>query len=364
MPEENKDNEKPNEERDSPVSAIFVEMMRQAAKAVPKRSAADDEDSGPASLDAAGEVDKRPEISLEPKDEPHRVLRVRRRLVWRKPAPSSMTGGFLGTIFVTVVSTALVATLLMFFVNPEFLNPAVVEGLQLDSEEIIAGISAAGPTPVRTPQWLKKIGIISGHLGRDSGAICEDAFGNAELKEVDINYAVALRVISQLKAENYAVELLDENDPRLENYRAAAVVSIHANTCFDFGEHVTGYIVHKSDARPDVGVDSFLRECVALNYGARVPLKRSYIETDDLINYHAFNKIHPLTPAVILEMGYMLADRAALTEDPNLLAAAILAGIHCFIDNVDGAAIKLQSDERPSGYLVPVLATATPVFGR
>ena len=364
MSEENQQDQEFSEERDSPVAALFVEMMRQAARAVPKTAPGKAAQEAPFAPDAAGRDEAEPRISLEPEDEPHQIRRVRRRLVLRRPAPSSLAGGFLGAIFVTVVSTALVATLLMFFVNPEFLNPAVVEGLQLDRDDIIAGIAGAGPTPQRTPQWLRRIGIIAGHRGRDSGAVCEDEYGYPELKEVDINMAVALPVIAHLKAKNYAVDLLDENDPRLENYRAAAVVSIHANTCYDFGEHVSGYIVQKSDARPDIGVDAFLRECIAINYGARVPLERSYVETDDLINYHVFNKIHPLTPAVILEMGYMLADREILTEDPDLLAAAVLDGIHCFMNNVEGAFIQLRPETDSGRYLVPALATATPVFGR
>lgn len=365
MPEANNNDTPPNDERDSPVSALFVAMMRQAAAAAYKGSvSANNSETGTGALDSGATEEPGPGISLEPPVEPHRIQRVRPRLRLRRPPPASFASGFLGTLFVSVVSTALVATLLMFFVNPEFLNPAVVAGLQLDQEQIIADISAPRPTPVQTPQWLQRIGIISGHRGRDSGAVCEDRYGNPELKEVDINFAVSQRVVAQLKAENYAVDLLDENDPRLENYRAAAIVSVHANTCFDFGEYVSGYIVHKSDARPDVGVDAFLRECVALNYGAIVPLPRSYVETDDLINYHAFNKIHPLTPAVILEMGYMLADRAVLTEDPELLAAAILAGLHCFIENASGSPIQPPGESQPAGYLVPVVATATPVFRR
>ena len=173
--------QQPNNNEDEPsASAIFVELMRQAAaKATPKSSDSEPDGSNTTpSLPAAAEA----EPSLAPVEAPHQIRRVRRRLALRRPHPSSMAGGFLGTIFVVVVSTALVATLLMFFVNPEFLNPAVVKGLQLDRDEIIAGIEAQRPTPVQTPQWLRRIGIISGHRGlgtnlnRDPGAVCYDAY--------------------------------------------------------------------------------------------------------------------------------------------------------------------------------------------
>ena len=364
-------NDQPNkEEGEHSASAIFVELMRQAAaKASPKPARAESdsaigavEDPAPADLDS----DADGEPSLEPTAQEHRIQRVRPRLVLRRPHPSSMAGGFLGTIFVVVVSTALVATLLMFFVNPEFLNPAVVQGLQLEREDIVAGIAAERPTPVQTPQWLRRIGIISGHHGRgknldyDPGAVCYDEYKRVVLAEETINYAVATRVVNNLEALNFTVDLLDEFDPRLTDYRADALVSIHANSCIDFGELVTGFIVSKSDARPETGNDVFLRECIALNYEANIPLERSFNETEDMVNNHAWRKIHPLTPGVILEMGFMLADQEILTTQHDLIAHAITMGILCYIENAGLA----RAPSRSADYLVPLLATPTPIFGR
>ena len=376
MPEENSSGKPNKDESEHSASAIFVEMMRQAAaKAVPSKPATRAHDAGINRTDstaaAANPSDADGlEISLEPDAAAHSVRRVRRRLILPRPHPGSMASGFLGTIFVVVVSTALVATLLMFFVNPEYVNPAVVQGLQLESEEIIAGVSAGRPTPVRTPHWLQRIGIVSGHRGtsdsgaRDPGAICEDQYGNSILEEADINFAVATRVVASLEGMNYAVEMLDEFDPRLNNYRADALVSIHANTCYDFGEYVSGYIVAISEARPEFGADAFLRECIAENFGAHVPLERSYNLTDDMTDNHTWRKIHPLTPGMILEMGYMLADQAVLTEDPDLLARAIVDGILCFMENVNRPTSQLQPGRHPSGYRIPAMVTPTPIFGR
>ena len=371
MPEDKANEQSTGDESEQSASAIFVELMRQAAaKAVPARPAADAKEAGKRTPGASGAVANASEISLEPEATAPSVRRIRRRLILSRPQPTSMASGFLGTIFVVVVSTALVATLLMFFVNPEYVNPAVVQGLQLESEEIIAGVAAGRPTPVRTPHWLRRIGIVSGHRGksesgaRDPGAICEDAYGNSILEEADINFAVATRVVASLEGMNYAVEMLDEFDPRLNNYRADALVSIHANTCYDFGEYVSGYIVAISEARPEFGADAFLRECIAENFGARVPLERSYNLTDDMTDNHTWRKIHPLTPGMILEMGYMLADQAVLTEDPDLLARAIVDGILCFIENVNRPTSQLQPGRHASGYLIPAMVTPTPIFGR
>ena len=368
-------NEQPNNEEDEhSASAIFVEMMRQAAaKAVPmavksERGETDETATTQTSTEPTG--DGAAEPSLQRADEAHEIRRVRPRLTLRRPHPASMAGGFFGTIFVVVVSTALVATLLMFFVNPEFLNPAVVQGLQLDRDEIIAGFEAERPTPVQTPQWLRRIGIISGHRGlgrllnRDPGAVCYDEFKQPYLEEEAINFAVSKRVVANLEALNFTVDMLDEFDPRLVDYRADALLSIHANSCIDYGEVVSGYIVSKSDARPEVGADALLRECVALNYGAHIPLERSYNETEDMINNHAWQKIHPLTPGVILEMGFMLADQEILTTQHDLLAHAITMGILCYIENASLSVGLPPSGRRSADYLVPILSTPTPIFGR
>ncbi len=361
----------PNKEADEhSASAIFVELMRQAAaKASPKTAKAGADALGAASEKPPPAPSKAAEPSLAPQSERHQIRRVRPGLSIGRPHPASMAGGFLGTIFVVVLSTALVATLLMFFVNPEFLNPAVVQGLQLERDEIIAGIAAPAPTPVQTPQWLRRIGIISGHHGRgqnldyDPGAVCFDEYRQPVLTEESINYEVSTRVVKNLEALNFTVDLLDEFDPRLVNYRADALLSIHANSCIDFGEVVSGFIVSKSDARPDTGNDVFLRECIALNYGANIPLKRSFNETEDMINNHAWRIIHPLTPGVILEMGFMLADQEILSTQHDLLAHAITMGLLCYIENTGYSAGIAQAGGRSADYLVPLLPTPTPIFG-
>ena len=85
----------------------------------------------------------------------------------------------------------------------------------------------------RRPTGRGEIGIVSGHRGpeNDPGAVCPDG-----LTEASVNLSVATLVVRNLRGLGYTVDLLDEFDPRLQNYQAAALVSIHANTCQDFGE--------------------------------------------------------------------------------------------------------------------------------
>jgi len=95
----------------------------------------------------------------------------------------------------------------------------------------VVGRVAQSPGPVR-------IGIIAGHKGNDSGAVCADGLTEAEVVE-----NIAVRVVSALQTRGIAVDLLTEFDPRLDGYVGTALVSIHADSCDYFNEQATGFKV-------------------------------------------------------------------------------------------------------------------------
>lgn len=365
----NKPNNKP--EDDASASAIFAELMRQAAA---RQTPSDDEQQ--TSVPSDNEMDfswalepvapEHPQtapqqteapLPIPPQQEPptvpeslqsdtlqnseklaeamehQRVQRVQRRQQRRRRKAVGALGGFFRTVFVLVISAGLGATILTWFTDPQFLNPTVVRGLQDNSPMVVlddtTAVPTIQPTQISTPNWLQRVGIVAGHRGpeNDPGAVCE----SDGLTEAEITFDVAQRVVRNLRALNYSVDLLDEFDPRLENYQAAALISIHANTCQDFGEVVSGYLVAKAASRPDGGIDAILAQCVAVKYEDIVPLERRFTLTLDMTDYHTFREIHPLTPAAILELGFMLADRELLTGQPDLLALAITNGVQCFL---------------------------------
>ena len=67
--------------------------------------------------------------------------------------------------------------------------------------------------PTSTPRPRPRIGIVAGHWGTDTGAVCPDG-----LTEVDINLDIATRVKQILAEEGFDVDLLMELDSRLEYY--------------------------------------------------------------------------------------------------------------------------------------------------
>ena len=139
-------------------------------------------------------------------------------------------------------------------------------------------------------------------------------------------------MVLELRNQGYSVELLDEFDPRLENYQADALVSIHANTCATFSERVSGYLVAAAAARVTARLDdTLLVDCIAEYYQQETGLERHAGITEDMTNYHTFREIHPLTPAAIVELGFMLSDRDLLTNRPEVAARGVANGVLCYL---------------------------------
>jgi N-acetylmuramoyl-L-alanine amidase len=174
----------------------------------------------------------------------------------------------------------------------------------------------------------KRIGIVAGHLGpeNDPGAVCPDG-----LREVDINVAVAERVVAALCNQGYDVDLLEEFDERLDGYQAAAFVSIHSDSC-DIPDASGFKVAHVEDsAIPDI--EDRLVECLYQEYEAATGLPRHEASiTPAMHGYHAFRQIARETPGAIIELGFMLADRRALTSNPDRLAQGIVNGLLCFLE--------------------------------
>ncbi len=186
------------------------------------------------------------------------------------------------------------------------------------------------PTPapgLRSPQGpgRSRIGIVAGHSGFDSGAVCPDG-----LTEVSINLQIANEVMAALESQGILVDLLEEYDDRLVGYEASALISIHADSCIY--PEATGYKVASLEGSTNPK-NHLLVECLASRYGATTGLSlHANSITYDMTQYHAFATIAPQTPGAIIEVGFMLADRELLTEHTELLAQGIVDGVDCFLE--------------------------------
>ncbi len=323
----------PPDEPEVPASVTFMEMMRHAAArntsapppAEPPRPTTPPPTDEPAS---AAPPDVPPSDSAEPPRQPPPppVRRIRRR-ERRARTVIGVIGGFLRTVIIVSVAAGLTATIFTWWTRNEFISDTARAGLSI---AIATDAATLAPTSQPTPNWAQVIGIVSGHRGpeNDPGAVCPDG-----LTEASVNLSVAQLVVRNLRGLGYTVDLLDEFDPRLENYQAAALVSIHSNTCQDFGERVSGFLVAAAQARISARAsDSRLVNCIAQNYAAATQLERRDELTLDMTDYHTFREIHALTPAAIIELGFLLGDRELLTQHPDTLARGITDGIRCYLE--------------------------------
>jgi N-acetylmuramoyl-L-alanine amidase len=179
-----------------------------------------------------------------------------------------------------------------------------------------------------------RIGIVAGHSGNDSGAVCVDGNGNVTLTEADVNLEIAALVQQQLTQEGYQVDLLREFDSRLNGYRALAVVSIHNDSCEYVNDQATGFKVAAALNTNDLNRANRLTACLVDRYQRLTQMSfHAGSITADMREYHAFHEIDPNTVAAIIETGFLNLDREILTRRTELVAAGVVEGILCFAEN-------------------------------
>jgi len=282
-----------------------------------------------------------PELVLEDEHVEPMATKYRARPLRQVWLPSTWT--FLKTVVVTFLAGLLIATVLSYWTPEEDVLPDRFRS-QMQSVRTTAQPPRAFVTPLPTDAPTQRIGIIAGHSGplqdptlgniQDPGAVCDDNNdGIPELTELEINEAVAKLVVNELLLRGYEVDLLQEFDPRLEDYRASVLVSIHTNDCRNYGLGATGYNVAGAFSRGlERGLDEVLVRCLVNEYGAATGLPRHFGVTDDMTLYHTFNEVSLDTPTAIIEIGFMFTDRQFLTNNQPLIARGIVDGILCFLE--------------------------------
>jgi len=211
-----------------------------------------------------------------------------------------------------------------------YIQPSTSSSSEVAGSGLVQPVSTASAAHTATPS-APHIGIVSGHWGHDDGASCPDG-----LTEAEVNLDVARRVVSSLRDLGYRVDLLEEFDPRLENYQADALVSVHADSCQQFPDASpppTGFKVASvvDSAVPEE--EDRLVACITERYGERTGLDfHANSITGHMTQYHTFYEIHAQTPGAIIETGFLWLDRVLLTEHPDLVAQGIVDGIVCFLE--------------------------------
>lgn len=193
----------------------------------------------------------------------------------------------------------------------------------------LPGLDGLSPQGVQPGVFEKNVVLVSGHAGYDSGAVCTDEAGEVTLTEVEINAKVAEIAARRLRRAGADVVIFDEYDARLNGLRADVFISLHADSCID----ASGYKAANSINSHIPAIEQRLLDCVDLNYAAATELSmHPNTVTHAMTEYHAFNRIAPETPGVILEMGFLGGDRSLLVNRPQSAAKGVTDSILCFLN--------------------------------
>ncbi|MGV7975433.1 MAG: N-acetylmuramoyl-L-alanine amidase [Anaerolineaceae bacterium] len=248
----------------------------------------------------------------------------------KTPGPQLKTSPTWQALRVVLGGALIVATLFTVWTPSsllaENLQERMARALAASGKTSLTQIAAAG-LPAGFPS--NKIGIVVGHRGNDSGAVCPNG-----LTEVEVNSNIAAFVQKKLTKMGYEVELLDEFDARLAGYQAALLISIHADSCEYYNDNATGFKVAAALSSSKGDNATRLVSCLADRYQKETGLQYHYQSiTNDMTSYHAFSEIDPLTTAAIIEVGFMNLDQDILTRKPEKLADGIVAGLRCYLNN-------------------------------
>jgi N-acetylmuramoyl-L-alanine amidase len=209
----------------------------------------------------------------------------------------------------------------------------LVSGEFYDRMSVILTPRPGESIPLASQPQLR-VGIVAGHSGNDSGAVCYDGNGNVTLTEADVNLEIAALVEQQLKQKGFEVDLLREFDTRLNGYRALAIVSIHNDSCEYINDQATGFKVAAALNTNDLNRANRLTACLVDRYQRLTEMTfHAGSITGDMREYHAFREIDPTTVAAIIETGFLNLDREILTKNTDIVAAGIVDGITCFANN-------------------------------
>ncbi len=233
--------------------------------------------------------------------------------------------------FLEIVLGAAIVLATLFTAWTPSLTASLSPNPPLDQLPVVQPTSQAAGQPTETPRSGPLVGIVAGHSGNDSGAVCPDG-----LTEVFVNTTIAGYVQKDLRDQGIEAVVLKEFDPRLVGFKATALISIHADSCEYINDQATGFKVAASWANPHPERSARLTACLRSRYAGvtKLPLHSTSVTTD-MSSYHAFGEIDENTPAAIIETGFLNLDRDMLQNHPELPAQGITEGILCFLRNED-----------------------------
>jgi N-acetylmuramoyl-L-alanine amidase len=198
-------------------------------------------------------------------------------------------------------------------------------------------VSAMEP-PYAPPTRVARIALQAGHWRADEAPReLRGLRGNGTrwegVREWEVNLAIARHAAGLLRDMGYEVDVLPAVVP--PRYRADLFIAIHADGSDD--PTASGYRV-ASTRRDRTGRSRRLASLLEASYGEATGLRRLPTVTRRMRNYYAFNyrryrhALHPATPGVIIETGFLTSarDRRVILDQPEYAARGIVAAVTAF----------------------------------
>ena len=210
-----------------------------------------------------------------------------------------------------------------------------------------AAIAAAGTWLERSALEVRslllgevRVGIQIGHLDArehpaEHARLRVSTGGEANgVTELQINQAVAAALAERLTAAGVAVDLVPASVP--PRYRADVFVSLHADSSPDDARR--GFkTAHFEPARTPQ--ERVLKQIVDAAYAAGTALPDDHENVSgNMLWYYAFDPryrhaVSPVTPSLLIEMGYISNDRdLEILVNPDVPAAAIAEGVLAYLE--------------------------------
>ncbi len=259
----------------------------------------------------------------------------------KRTLPPNSDLGFWEIIQTFLSVSIVLATIFTFFTPANIFSGQVIDEMLFMMAETP---QTAGVPAQSLGDSNRRIGIVSGHWGYDSGSVCPDG-----LTEQEVNLRISTLVKQNLVNMGYQVDLMQEFDPMLTGYFVPVVVSIHNGSCEYEGDTATGFKIATALGTKNYGAADKLNICLINQYTSLTGLIQNYNKTTpDMTNFHTFNELDPATVAVVMEAGYLNLDRQILTEKPELIAKGISAGILCYMEQISPP-VEEQATDVPTG---------------
>lgn len=231
--------------------------------------------------------------------------------------------------------------------SPTLPNLAASASLSLPTQAVAAVPQATRPFHVGVQIGHYKNSELPDALSRLVGSVGTSGGGRTE---VNLNYDIANRVAKLLQAQGVQVDLLPATVPT--GYTADAFIAIHADGSTSSSPR--GFKISTRWSSPVAVQDVSLVEKLTDAYAQTTKLPEDSNVTRNMRGYYAYSsyranwRISSLTPAAIVEMGYMsnATDRAVMFNQSDKVAAGIFSGVMDFLKSAYGA----QPTTRNYGY--------------